>query len=158
MKRIFKLTFIGSILLLFSVALQAQTELYKEMSQTKGIESFYYTRNMLNESSFSDFDDASFNFMNLDRNRIKNIEYLSSTKRRAIRKLKKAYSFELWAQNEVEKNTKTLLQLNYLKQKISIFQLPDFSYRIVLDNNKRFTIMHIQGNFRDNDVMNLIKQ
>lgn len=158
MKRIFKFTFIGSILLLFSVALQAQTELYKEMSQTKGIESFYYTRNMLNESSFIDFDDASFNFMNLDRNRIKNIEYLSSTKRRAIRKLKKAYSFELWAQNEVEKNTKTLLQLNYLKQKISIFQLPDFSYRIVLDNNKRFTIMHIQGNFRDNDVMNLIKQ
>lgn len=158
MKRIFKFTFIGSILLLFSVALQAQTELYKEMSQTKDIESFYYTRNMLNESSFIDFDDASFNFMNLDRNRIKNIEYLSSTKRRAIRKLKKAYSFELWAQNEVEKNTKTLLQLNYLKQKISIFQLPDFSYRIVLDNNKRFTIMHIQGNFRDNDVMNLIKQ
>lgn len=158
MKRIFKFTFIGSILLLFSGALQAQTELYKKMSQTKSIESFYYTRNMLNESSFSDFDDASFNFMNLDRNRIRNIEYLSSTKRRAIRKLKKAYSFELWAQNEVEKNTKTLLQLNYLKQKISIFQLPDFSYRIVLDNNKRFTIMHIQGNFRDNDVMNLIKQ
>ena len=81
MKRIFKLTFIGGILLLFSGTLQAQTELYKKMSQTKSIESFYYTRNMLNESSFSDFDDASFNFMNLDRNKIQNIEYLSSTKR-----------------------------------------------------------------------------
>lgn len=158
MKRIFKLTFIGGILLLFSAALQAQTELYKKMSQTKSIESFYYTRNMLNESSFNDFDDASFNFMNLDRNKIQNIEYLSSTKRRAIRKLKKAYSFELWAQNEAENNTKMLLQLNLLKQKISIFQLQDFSYRIVLDNKKRFTIMHIQGHFLDNDVMNLIKQ
>lgn len=158
MKRIFKLTFIGGILLLFSGTLQAQTELYKKMSQTKSIESFYYTRNMLNESSFSDFDDASFNFMNLDRNKIQNIEYLSSTKRRAIRKLKKAYSFELWAQNEAENNTKTLLQLNLLKQKISIFRLQDFSYRIVLDNKKRFTIMHIQGHFLDNDVMNLIKQ
>lgn len=143
---------------MFSGALQAQTELYKKMSQTKSIESFYYTRNMLNESSFSDFDDASFNFMNLDRNKIQNIEYLSSTKRRAIRKLKKAYSFELWAQNEAENNTKTLLQLNLLKQKISIFRLQDFSYRIVLDNKKRFTIMHIQGHFLDNDVMNLIKQ
>lgn len=143
---------------MFSGALQAQTELYKKMSQTKSIESFYYTRNMLNESSFSDFDDASFNFMNLDRNKIQNIEYLSSTKRRAIRKLKKAYSFELWAQNEAENNTKMLLQLNLLKQKISIFQLQDFSYRIVLDNKKRFTIMHIQGHFLDNDVMNLIKQ
>lgn len=143
---------------MFSGALQAQTELYKKMSQTKSIESFYYTRNMLNESSFSDFDDASFNFMNLDRNKIQNIEYLSSTKRRAIKKLKKAYSFELWAQNEAENNTKTLLQLNLLKQKISIFRLQDFSYRIVLDNKKRFTIMHIQGHFLDNDVMNLIKQ
>ena len=64
---------------------QAQSILYNKTSQKSGIESFYYSQDMMRREEQKNIQNEDANLSVLDWRRIKSLEYLSATKRRAVR-------------------------------------------------------------------------
>ena len=133
--------------LVASLTAQAQSELYKKMSQVSGVESFYYTQDMIR---------------NLFWGRVNSLEYLSATKGRAIRKLRKAQEERLeeeqkdsWVESRsaqgivrekiLGSDNKVLMQINKGDRKISVYKKGSRDYTLVYDNKDRYTLIRMQA-------------
>ena len=86
--------------LVASLTAQAQSELYNKMSQVSGVESFYYTQDMIRNTDWKSIDNPDINLSSLFWGRVNSLEYLSATKGRAIRKLRKALGKKARAHKE----------------------------------------------------------
>lgn len=148
--------------LIASLTAQAQSELYKKMSQVSGIESFYYTQDLMRNANWKNIDNPDINLSSLSWFCVKNLEYLSATKRRAIRKLRKAQEERLeeeqkdsWEESRNEKGVvrkkisgsenKVLMQINKGDRKISVYKRGKRDYTLVYDNKNRYTLIRMQA-------------
>lgn len=148
--------------LVASLTAQAQSELYNKMSQVSGVESFYYTQDMIRNTDWKSIDNPDINLSSLFWGRVNSLEYLSATKGRAIRKLRKAQEERLeeeqkdsWkesqsAQGIVRKkilgsDNKVLMQINKGDRKISVYKKGSRDYTLVYDNQDRYTLIRMQA-------------
>lgn len=148
--------------LVASLTAQAQSELYNKMSQVSGVESFYYTQDMIRNTDWKSIDNPDINLSSLFWGRVNSLEYLSATKGRAIRKLRKAQEERLeeeqkdsWkesqsAQGIVRKkilgsDNKVLMQINKGDRKISVYKKGSRDYTLVYDNKDRYTLIRMQA-------------
>lgn len=133
--------------LVASLTAQAQSEVYKKMSQVSGVVSFYYSKDQIESANLEDINNPDVNLSNLNMYRIQSLEYLSATKRRAIRKLRKA-------QDESIKNNSNgnasepqiIMQVNKNDRKQTIYQKNKNSYLLITDNKDRYTVIRMVAN------------
>lgn len=163
--------------LLASLGAQAQSELYNKMSQVSGIESFYYTEEMMRHADWRSIDNPDINFSNSRLNwySVKTLEYLSATKCRAIRKLRKAQEERLekeqkdsWeesqgAQGIVRKKipgseNKVLMQINKGDRKISVYKRGKRDYTLVYDGKDRYTLIRMQADIPAHQLNEMLIQ
>lgn len=133
--------------LITSLSAQAQSEVYKKMFQVSGVVSFYYSKDQIESAKLEDIDNPDVNLTNLNMYRIQSLEYLSATKRRAIRKLRKA-------QDESIKNNSNgnasepqiIMQVNKNDRNQTIYQKNKNSYLLITDNKDRYTVIRMVAN------------
>lgn len=158
--------------LVASLTTQAQSELYKKMSQVSGIESFYYTQELMRNPNWKNIDNPDINLSSLPWTGVYTIEYLSATKRRVIRKLRKAQEKR---QEEEQKDSwkekqsalgvirekipgsdyKVLMQINKGDRNISVYKKGNRDYTLVYDNKDRYTLIRMQAGIPQ-DLLNKI--
>lgn len=149
--------------LVASLTAQAQSELYNKMSQVSGIESFYYTQELMRDPNWKNIDNPDINLSSLPWTGVYTIEYLSATKGRAIRKLRKAQEERLeeeqkesWKESQsaqgifrekiLGSDNKVLMQINKGDRKISVYKKGSRDYTLVYDNKDRYTLIRMQAN------------
>lgn len=133
--------------LITSLSAQAQSEVYKKMFQVSGVVSFYSSKDQIESAKLEDIDNPDVNLTNLNMYRIQSLEYLSATKRRAIRKLRKA-------QDESIKNNSNgnasepqiIMQVNKNDRNQTIYQKNKNSYLLITDNKDRYTVIRMVAN------------
>ena len=130
-------------LLATTITSQAQSVLYNKTSQKSGIESFYYSAELKNIQN----EDANLSV--LDWRRIKSLEYLSATKRRAVRSLKKE------GKKNIGKDSKVLMQINKKDHNLSIYKTARSSYLLINEAPKRYTIISLEGDIRPCSLSNI---
>lgn len=161
--------------LVTSLTIQAQSELYKKMSQVSGIESFYYTQELMRNPNWKNIDNPNINLSSLNWFCVKNLEYLSATKRRAIRKLRKAQEKR---QEEEQKDSwkekqsalgvirekipgsdyKVLMQINKDDRKISVYKRGKNDYTLIYDNKDRYTLIRMQADIPSHQLNGIFIQ
>lgn len=134
-----KLFIISICLLTATISIQAQSDFYKKMSDISGVESFYYTKDMLTHTDLGKIQNEDTNLTGLNRRCIDQLEYLSATKRKAIRKLKKKED------NGIPKDSRTIMQINNKDKKLTIYQTEESSYILINDQPKRYTFIALKG-------------
>lgn len=140
MKKIFLL----AGLLIASLTVKAQSALYQEMSQVSGVESFYYSKDLMGSVNLKDIENPDINLTNLNVYHIQNLEYLSATKRRAIRKLRKAQEESMKNNgNGNASEAKIIMQVNKNDRKLAIYKKDNNSYMLINDNKDRYTVIRI---------------
>lgn len=140
MKKIFLL----AGLLIASLTVKAQSALYQEMSQVSGVESFYYSKDLMGSVNLKDIENPDINLTNLNVYHIQNLEYLSATKRRAIRKLRKAQEESMKNNgNGNASEAKIIMQVNKNDRKLAIYKKDNNSYMLINDNKDRYTVIRM---------------
>lgn len=140
MKKIFLL----AGLLIASLTVKAQSALYQEMSQVSGVESFYYSKDLMGSVNLKDIENPDVNLTNLNVYHIQNLEYLSATKRRAIRKLRKAQEESMKKNgNSNASEQKIIMQINKDDRKLAIYKKDNNSYMLINDNKDRYTVIRM---------------
>ncbi len=128
---------------------QAQSILYNKTSQKSGIESFYYSQDMMRSAELKNIQNEDANLSVLDWRRIKSLEYLSATKRRAVRSLKKE------GKKNIGKDSKVLMQINKKDHNLSIYKTARSSYLLINEAPKRYTIISLEGDIRPCSLSNI---
>lgn len=148
--------------LVASLTAQAQSELYNKMSQISGVESFYYTQELMRDPNWKKIDNPDINLSSLPWTGVYTIEYLSATKSKAIRKLRKAQEERLeeeqkdsWKESQsaqgivrekiLGSDNKVLMQINKGDRKISVYKKGSRDYTLVYDNKDRYTLIRMQA-------------
>lgn len=148
--------------LIASLTAQAQSELYNKMSQVSGVESFYYTQELMRDPNWKNIDNPDINLSSLPWTGVYTIEYLSATKGKAIRKLRKAQEERLeeeqkdsWKESQstqgivrekiLGSDNKVLMQINKGDRKMSIYKKGNRDYTLVYDNKDRYTLIRMQA-------------
>lgn len=161
--------------LVTSLTTQAQSELYKKMSQVSGIESFYYTQELMRNANWKNIDNPNINLSSLNWFCVKNLEYLSATKRRAIRKLRKAQEERLeeeqkdsWVESRsaqgivrekiLGSENKVLMQINKDDRKISVYKRGKNDYTLIYDNKDRYTLIRMQADIPSHQLNGIFIQ
>lgn len=140
MKKIFLL----AGLLIASLTAKAQSALYQEMSQVSGVESFYYSKDLMGSVNLKDIENPDINLTNLNVYHIQNLEYLSATKRRAVRKLRKAQEESMKNNgNGNASEAKIIMQVNKNDRKLAIYKKDNNSYMLINDNKDRYTVIRM---------------
>lgn len=140
MKKIFLL----AGLLIASLTVKAQSALYQEMSQVSGVESFYYSKDLMGSVNLKDIENPDINLTNLNVYHIQNLEYLSATKRRAVRKLRKAQEESMKNNgNGNASEAKIIMQVNKNDRKLAIYKKDNNSYMLINDNKDRYTVIRM---------------
>lgn len=140
MKKIFLL----AGLLIASLTVKAQSALYQEMSQVSGVESFYYSKDLMGSVNLKDIENPDINLTNLNVYHIQNLEYLSATKRRAIRNLRKAQEESMKNNgNGNASEAKIIMQVNKNDRKLAIYKKDNNSYMLINDNKDRYTVIRM---------------
>lgn len=134
-----KLLLISICLLTATTSIQAQSDFYKKMSDISGVESFYYTKDMLTHTDLSKIPNEDANLSDINRGCINQLEYLSATKRKAIRKLKKQEG------TGIPKDSRIIMQINQKDKKLTIYQTGNSAYTLVNDRPKRYTFIALKG-------------
>lgn len=132
--------------LVASLTAQAQSEVYKKMSQVSGVVSFYYSKDQIESANLEDIDNPDVNLSNLNMYRIQNLEYLSTTKRRAIRKLRKAQEESIKNNNGNASESQIIMQVNKNDRNLTIYQKNKNSYLLISDNKDRYTVIRMVAN------------
>lgn len=136
-------------LLATTITSQAQSVLYNKTSQKSGIESFYYSQDMMRSAELKNIQNEDANLSVLDWRRIKSLEYLSATKRRAVRSLKKE------GKKNIGKDSKVLMQINKKDHNLSIYKTARSSYLLINEAPKRYTIISLEGDIRPCSLSNI---
>lgn len=140
MKKIFLL----AGLLIASLTAKAQSALYQEMSQVSGVESFYYSKDLMGSVNLENIENPDVNLTNLNVYSIQNLEYLSATKRKAIRKLRKAQEESMKNNgNSNASEPKIIMQVNKDDRKLAIYKKDKNSYMLINDNKDRYTVIRM---------------
>lgn len=140
MKKIFLL----ASLLIASLTAKAQSALYQEMSQVSGVESFYYSKDLMGSVNLKNIENPDVNLTNLNVYSIQNLEYLSATKRKAIRKLRKAQEESMKNNgNSNASEPKIIMQVNKDDRKLAIYKKDKNSYMLINDNKDRYTVIRM---------------
>lgn len=140
MKKIFLL----AGLLIASLTAKAQSALYQEMSQVSGVESFYYSKDLMGSVNLKNIENPDVNLTNLNVYSIQNLEYLSATKRKAIRKLRKAQEESMKNNgNSNASEPKIIMQVNKDDRKLAIYKKDKNSYMLINDNKDRYTVIRM---------------
>lgn len=132
--------------LVTSLTAQAQSGVYKKMFQASGVVSFYYSKDQIESANLEDIDNPDVNLSNLNMYRIQNLEYLSTTKRRAIRKLRKAQEESIKNNNGNASESQIIMQVNKNDRKLTIYQKNKNSYLLIADNKDRYTVIRMVAN------------
>lgn len=143
MKKIFLL----AGLLIASLTVKAQSALYQEMSQVSGVESFYYSKDLMHSADLKNIENPDINLSVLNLYSIQNLEYLSATKRRAIRKLRKAQEESLKTNSSNASEPKIIMQVNKDNRKLAIYKNDKNSYLVVTENKDRYTVLRMVADF-----------
>lgn len=134
-----KLLLISICLLTATTGIQAQSDFYKKMSDISGVESFYYTKDMLIHTDLSKIQNEDANLSDINSRCINQLEYLSTTKRKAIKKLKKQED------TGIPKDSRIIMQINQKDKKLTIYQTENSAYILVNDRPKRYTFITLKG-------------
>lgn len=135
-------------LLIASLTAKAQSALYQEMSQVSGVESFYYSKDLMHSADLKNIENPDVNLSALNLYSIQNLEYLSATKRRAIRKLRKAQEESMKNNgNSNASKPKIIMQINKDKRKLAIYKNDKNSYLVITENKDRYTVIRMVADF-----------